>query len=303
MAAPRPTGNTRTDQAGEFAQADTVLRTRDEFDRNEKTAEAKNLATVAPDAGGMDITDRAMRMGKTMTSQTLMYRLHKINPNFVFIPAPGDATKYGIYLPSQAKDKFGIMRFGLHHITGMENTNHELTGGVMPEFSIIDTIEEMVPGPDGDRKRQEFKAETRGWRTVLAVLLTKRIITEGDVERYFGIVPSKDSARWWEIAMSPIELMRYQGVNYGPEGKADPRRGDRDARDRGRDDRTENERQLVGSATGEPIAQGGDGGAATRRGDPAAESGGEETTGRLADLHDEGGRTGGGVQTRKLESV
>src|SRR5689334_22258534 len=118
MAAPRPTGNTRTGQDKEFAHADTVIRTRETFDKHEASAEAKNLATVAPDAAGMDITDCAQRMGRTMTSQQVMYRLQKINPNFVFQVSQSDATKYGIYLPYSGKDMFGRPTSGLMHICG-----------------------------------------------------------------------------------------------------------------------------------------------------------------------------------------
>ncbi len=207
MAAPRPSGNARTGQDKEFKQADTVLRTRDEFDRNEKTAEAKNLATVAPDAAGMDVSSRFQRMGRTMTTSELMAKLHAINPQFVCKVSTSDGTKCGLYLPQYVRTPTGGFRQDLVHLLGLENTSHPLTGGVMPEFSILEAIDETVPGPDGDKKQRTFKAETRGWRTVVIRLLIKGIITVSDVQKHFGLIPSKDSARWKDLLISPIDLM------------------------------------------------------------------------------------------------
>lgn len=212
MAAPRPKGNTRTGQDREFTSTDNAIQTQEMLDRDRKREDAADYATVAPDAAGMEVIDRAQRMGKTMTTEQLTEKLKAINPNFVVQVSKGsDKTKCIIRLPLWEMTSTGGWVSRLTDICGCENTSHPLTGGVMPEFSVVDTIDEIVPGPNGERKVRKFRAETRGWRTVVAMLLMKRYITIHDVEKHFGLTPSKDSARWHEIAATPLELMAYQG--------------------------------------------------------------------------------------------
>jgi hypothetical protein len=228
MAGPRPKGNTRTGQDREFTNIENVSQSRETMDRHEKSAMAKELATTAPDLAGMDVMDRAQRMGHTMTSGEMIAKLQRINPNFVFRVSKSDDTKMGIYISFWEKQITGGYKPELVHICGMENTAHPLTGGVMPEFSIIDTAPEAVPGPDGEIRYRAFKAETRGWRTVISILLKRGIITAYDVEKHFGIIPSKDSSRWHELMMTPLELGQLRGNNdtYEPQGRAEERNDD-----------------------------------------------------------------------------
>jgi hypothetical protein len=210
MAAPRPKGNTRTNQDQEFTAIENQGRSNEILDRNEKQAKARDAETVAPDAAGMDVVDRAQRMGKTMTTPELVAKLKAINPNFVVQVSKSDGTKCGLYLPQWQMTPTGGWKQELVHLLGFENTAHPLTGGIMPEFSIVDTMDDFEPSPHGQVKVQKFKAETRGWRTVVAMLLLKGIITRHDVEKHFGLTPSKESARWWEVACTPLEIMSLQ---------------------------------------------------------------------------------------------
>ncbi len=206
MAAPRPEGNTRTGQDQEFKGVDLVAKTRDTLDTNEKAAESKEAACVAAD-GVMDVTERAARMGRTMTTSELAGKLQAIDPRFVVRPSKADRTKCGIFLPYYIKQPTGAYKLELEHICGCENTQHPLTGGIMPEFSIVDTVEELIPGENGELKKRRFAAEVRGWRTVVAILLTRRIITAHDVTTHFGITPSHDSERWHLIMhWTPVPL-------------------------------------------------------------------------------------------------
>jgi hypothetical protein len=204
MAGPRPKGNTRTGQDREFTNIENVSQSRETMDRHEKSAMAKELATTAPDLAGMDVMDRAQRMGHTMTSGEMIAKLQRINPNFVFRVSKSDDTKMGIYISFWEKQITGGYKPELVHICGMENTAHPLTGGVMPEFSIIDTAPEAVPGPDGEIRYRAFKAETRGWRTVISILLKRGMM------------------------MTPLELGQLRGNNdtYEPQGRAEERNDD-----------------------------------------------------------------------------
>lgn len=212
MAAPRPSGNKRTGQDVEFHREDIAKKTREEFDKQEKAEAKRNEATFAPDKAGMAVVDRAQRMGKTMTTAVLTAKLKAINPNFVVRRSKADGTKCGIYLPRWEQTQTGGWQWNLVHIMGCENTDHPLTGGVMPEFSIIDTVAETVPGPNGEVQRDSFRAETRGWRTVVAMLLIKGIITTHDVQAHFGLTPSKESARWHELMMTPLDTMAAEAT-------------------------------------------------------------------------------------------
>lgn len=205
MAAPRPNGNTRTGQDKEFTQVDLVHKTRETFTKNEKASEAREDALVGLD-GHMDMTDHEQRMGRTMTSEELIKKLQMINPNFHAHVSKADNTKYGLYLPLWEQSTTGGFQKKLTHICGFENTGSLYGYPVMPEYSIMETMEETIPGESGDRNVQRFKAERRGWRTVVAMLLVKGLITSGDVQRVFGLTPSKDSKHWHELMMTPNEL-------------------------------------------------------------------------------------------------
>ena len=196
MAAPRPKGNTRTGQDAAFTAVDTVMKTRETFDINEKADHQRNADTVAPDAAGMAIIDREQRIGRPMTTEQLTDKLHAINPAFVVKPSKSMPQRCNIYLPQWRQNDAGTWQKLLVHITSCENTG--FTGQLMTEFSVITPVEETVPTEHGDRKRITYNDEVRGWRTVLAMLLTRGVITIGDVERHFSD-PAKESARWNQL--------------------------------------------------------------------------------------------------------
>jgi len=60
--------------------------------------------------------------------------------------------------------------------------------------------EETIPSDSGDKKVNRMDVEVqRGWRTVVANMLIKGVITRSDVIRHFGLTPSHDSQRWHEL--------------------------------------------------------------------------------------------------------
>jgi hypothetical protein len=71
-----------------------------------------------------------------------------------------------------------------------------------PEFSVRHSKVEHVPDPDVSghwQKVQTFVDETRGWRTVLARLLHAKLITEPQINRYFGSFMTRDSKNWQSL--------------------------------------------------------------------------------------------------------
>jgi hypothetical protein len=204
MAAPRPKGNTRTGQDKEFTHVDTVTKTRETFAQNEKSYEAKEASAVAPDAG-MDLTDMMVRRGHPMTTNELATKLKAINPSFVIRPSQSMPQRCNIFLPQWSKNLAGGWQKELVHVTSCENTSHSENGGEMPEFSCCSTIEETVPGENGERKIKKFDLEVkRGWRTVLWNLLSRGVITRGDLQAHFNIRLSHDSQRWHELTNPPL---------------------------------------------------------------------------------------------------
>jgi hypothetical protein len=83
----------------------------------------------------------------------------------------------------------------------------------MPEFSIMEAEVKLVPDPNaigGHRPQTTMAKEVRGWRTVLAMLLKKRIITAHDVEKHFQISLGRDSARWQQLLAGNFDLISDQ---------------------------------------------------------------------------------------------
>lgn len=160
-----------------------------------------NTVTVAPD-NGRNVSDLMAQVGRPMTSQQVIERLKKCNPRLVFLPAKGYAL-YGIYLLDPT-GRVHVTPEGqvmtIRHICGMEQ-------GIMPEFSVLHKTHTKVPDqallgskqPTREvawKEVETFGSETRGWRTVLVRLLHAGLITQLQVEQYFGWQPSHDSAKW-----------------------------------------------------------------------------------------------------------
>ncbi len=178
-------------------------RSRFELEQEDLAQQKRDAFTVAPDAAGMDITNTGARMGRPMSAWTFQQRLSRIGA-FYFEHAKNDSTKMGIYVPiSNVNDPSIYYRGNLMFVCGLES-------GIMPEFSIMEAEVKLVPDPTyvgGHRPQTTMAKEIRGWRTVLAMLLKKRIITAHDVEKHFQISLGRDSSRWQQLLAGNFDLV------------------------------------------------------------------------------------------------
>jgi hypothetical protein len=124
--------------------------------------ETANAVTIAPDAG-RDTTDPLQQIGRPLHAKDIQKRLTKLNPNLCFELSISDSSKTGIYLFDGIADYFGKS-----FICGMES-------GISPEFSI---------------------RKTDGWRTVLAMLIRRRLIEKYATENAFLVHFGKESENW-----------------------------------------------------------------------------------------------------------
>ncbi len=208
-----------------------VIRTQHEFVEADKLQQKRDAATIAPDAAGMDLTSSGARMGRPMAAWSFKEKLSKIG-HFYFEVSKADPTKIGIYVAIHGvNDPKVYHRGNLMFCCGMES-------GVMPEFSIIEAEVSMVPDPEapGGRRAQPTMAkEVRGWRTVLAMLLKKHIITAYHIEKHFQIAMGRDSQRWQQLLAGEIDLISdslqiTEEVN-GKHNRDDERANDRNTGD------------------------------------------------------------------------
>lgn len=187
--------------------ADSGARERAQAQRQNALAEEilSNSVTVEDDAG-RDTSSLLAQMGRPLTSAEVQRRLHLCNPNLIFVVAPLHPQLTGIYIEKDERTPAGGWTKRKVHICGMES-------GIMPEFSVRHVTMKRVPNPEvvnagaGQHVSREaakwlevptFYAETRGWRTVLIRLLHAKLVTRGDVDKYFGWTPSRDSKNWAE---------------------------------------------------------------------------------------------------------
>lgn len=161
-----------------------------------------HCVTVAPDAG-YDITQLEAQLGKPLLACEVMRRLKLCNSNLHFERANADPTLWGVYLLTREL-KDGMWQNVKKHICALG------TDGIMPEFTVIHTKKVHVPRNElfGNKKPtrevdwdyiETYADQTRGWRVPLIRLLRARIITEADVTRHFGWVPSRQSKKWHEL--------------------------------------------------------------------------------------------------------
>ena len=182
-------------------EVELVQKTRHELTQADKDAQRREAAPLTPDKAGMDVTDHRQRTGRAMSGDTLQYRLRKLIPAIYFERSINDHSKTGIYLYSSQYDP-GLYKGHLMFVCGMES-------GIMPEFSVIEAEAQRIPDAEangGYRVEMSMAKEIRGWRTVLAMLLRRRILSAGDIEQTFQIPMGKDSQRWQEILCPPFEL-------------------------------------------------------------------------------------------------
>lgn len=161
-----------------------------------------NSITVADDAG-RDTSNLLAQMGRPLASTEVQRRLLLCNPNLLFERSLASPDKTGIYIELSVRAPTGGWERKKQFLFGMESE-------VMPEFSAKHATIKRMPNPEvvaggGTAVARDavkwievptFYAETRGWRTVLVRLLHLRLITRGDVERYFDWIPSRDSENW-----------------------------------------------------------------------------------------------------------
>ncbi len=205
-----------------------LIQSEEDFKRSRYDLEQEDLAqqkrdafTVAPDAAGMDITNTEARMGRPMSAWSFQQKLSRIGA-FYFEHAKNDHSKMGIYIPiSNVNDPSLYYKGNLMFVCGMES-------GVMPEFSIMEAEVKLIPDATaigGHRPQTTMAKEVRGWRTVLAMLLKKRIITAHDVEKHFQISLGRDSSRWQQLLAGSFDLISDQ-TEITEETASDKHNGD-----------------------------------------------------------------------------
>lgn len=138
---------------------------------------SKDAVTVAEDAG-RDTTDAEQQAGRPLTCLEVQKRLRSLNPALSFQRAIADPKKVGIYIQDPTAN-LDTLYAGIRFVCGMES-------GISPEFSIRQTDGTKITG------------EIRGWRTVLATLIKKRIIEKYATEKAFAINYGKESRNWYD---------------------------------------------------------------------------------------------------------
>lgn len=200
MAAPRPEGNTRTDQHQTFQKIDTVTKTRLVQDADQASAEQKAQDAAEPLDGYRDMTNLAERWGRALQVNAFIDILKRLQPKLIFELSKNYPDKIGIYVPVANRDPISRrVHVDKRHVCGMIS-GLEFGGigvGYMPEFSVIVNTPEFVPTPEGTvTEKKKFAREIRGWRTVLAALIMDGLLAEAQVERTFRISGGMDSANW-----------------------------------------------------------------------------------------------------------
>ncbi len=121
------------------------------------------------------IANRDRQMGRAMTTTQFTELLRRLSRDLVVLPHPRNETKSCIYLmlPDNKKEFIVVCEAGL-----------------MPEWSIMGTLEVRVPDTTihGMWKKTKVPGQEilRGWRTVLIYLIRKKLVSLEAVERLFG---------------------------------------------------------------------------------------------------------------------
>lgn len=193
--------NSKTNQAAFFKFLEGLEAGREKSKQELIEQIGRDVATVAPD-GSMDTTSPEQRMGTPMYGEVLRRKLQRLNPSLRFERSVAFPDKTGIYRAGGIfVDAITHKDEGREFICGMET-------GIMPEYSILHPEEITVPHPDhpAGQKILKFNRETRGWRSVLAMLLRKGLITQAQINKHFPAAEGK-SARWQHLTESKIEVL------------------------------------------------------------------------------------------------
>lgn len=154
-------------------------------------SELKNKeATVAND-GEIATTSLEQQLGTPLSSAQVIERLQKMNANLVFEVAIASPDKMGVYIIENRPDPITNVSPRKRYVTGMMR-------GFMPERTVRHVKKSRVPDPDVPlhwRETEEYTGETRGWRRVLKDLLREKLITTGQIERFF---PANLNSKAWK---------------------------------------------------------------------------------------------------------
>lgn len=156
----------------------------------------KNTSVANPD----------VQMGKRLTATEFITRLHKINKDIVLEPHPAvNAPKDSAFYRLNFDKAVLSLMVGDQKIYIMV-----CEGDYMPEWDTMNTKKTRVPDGDvgGVWKTVEipWHLVKRGWRTVLARLIVKRIITLDAAEREFGAGTRKS---WAIMTGKKIGILDY----------------------------------------------------------------------------------------------
>jgi hypothetical protein len=146
---------------------------------------SRESSTTAPD-GAIDTTSPEQQAGIPLFVAEMKRRLLLCNANFHFEQSIAFPDKMGIYI-IENRDGLTEKRF----VCGMMNS-------VMPERSIRVPKSKDVPSTNGDGVWQAIgviDVEIRGWRTVLAMLLRSKLITQIQIDKHWPL-SSGQSQNW-----------------------------------------------------------------------------------------------------------
>lgn len=163
---------------------------------NDALAEQKQRAEASVAADGARVTTSLeAQLGRPLATAEFQRRLAKCNSNLRFERSLAHPRLAGVYIVQYRRDAITSEHtMQKRFVCGME-------AEFMPEFTVrhVELITQPDPTiPGATRKIAECVDLTMGWRTVLVRLLHEGLITQGQIERRFG-VPSHDSANWQNL--------------------------------------------------------------------------------------------------------
>jgi hypothetical protein len=177
------------DSAKMEAQIDRFLADQSEEKRKraQSVAEKQHSEAVEGMDGDYLVTDALQQMGRPLSSQELIARLSRMNPQLVFEQSRNFPHVGGVYVidPAANLNDLDERCRGRRHIVGMEWT------GISPEFTTRKVEKDKFGKP-------QMTGQVRGWRTILMRLIKEKLIAVTEAERVFSIAKGRDSQRWYE---------------------------------------------------------------------------------------------------------
>ena len=152
------------------------------------------------------VANAAVQMGRRLTSTEFMKKLHRINKDLVLDPHPAVAAP-----KDSAYYRLNFDKAVLSLLVGDQKIYIMVCeGDYMPEWDTMNTKKAKVP--DGDPGAAwktvdiPWHLVKRGWRTVLARLIVKRIVGLEAAEREFGAGARKS---WAIMTGKKIGVLDY----------------------------------------------------------------------------------------------